>query len=524
MSATDWTNGYNAAVDYNYEFQYFLNPDRMILTCLMQGFKPSASILSGNSKDNRKLVYCELGCGQGLTLNFMAARDPGGRYYGLDYSPNQIANARAFADAAGIANVKFFEESFEDLSSLDIPDCDVIVLHGIWTWVSKEMQDHILAFMRRKLKPGGICYVSYNCMTGRNDFPLRELLRVAERTSTLVGQEKRIVEAVEFALKFAESGAGYFQQHAIAKVRLEGLLEYKAPYLLHEYLNASWSPTFFHDVSASMAQAKLTFAGEVDPMSNRIDFVLPPEAIAFLDRFSSVDDTEFLKDMWHGNAFRKDIYVKGNRRITLEEFEQIAAPLRFARVRKTEELTLEVRTPRGNFNMSPKLFTPVHEVLRQRAITGAELTDLARQQGKNIVDFLQILLASGQIALCLDEGAVEDVSKSFSKFDNAVWACVDRGEQLYIATLPGLGSGVDLGMINYLMWRATQIGQKDRAGWVFSYLKKMNRPIRLKDETITEDDQIRAYLIEHEIEYDCGTGSLVNAGLDTDNKISERNA
>jgi SAM-dependent methyltransferase len=514
MSIGDWTKGYNAAVDYTYEFQNFLIPDRLILACMMQGFKPSASILSGGREDERKLVYCELGCGQGLTLNLMAARDPGGRYFGLDYSPNQIANARAFAEAGDIANVTFLEESFEDLSKLDIPDCDVIVMHGIWTWVSKEMQDHILSFMRRKLKPGGICYVSYNCMVGRNDFPLRELLRVAERTSSVVGEEKRVEDAVEFAIKVAEGGAGYFQGHPIAKTHLDGLLEYKTPYIMHEYLNANWSPTFFHDVSASMAQAKLTFAGQVDHIRNRIDFVLPPEAMAFRDRLSSVEDTEFLKDMWHGNTFRKDIYVKGTRRITLAEFEQIVAPLRFARVKKAEELTLEVPTLRGKFNMSSLLFTPIHERLKKGIITGAELTDLARQHGQNIVEVLQLLFIAGQIALCVDEDAVERVSESCSKFDNAIWASVERGEELFIASLPGLGSGVNLGLINYLMWRATQTGQKDRAGWVFSFVKKMKRALHLKDETITEHDQIRAYLIEHEIEYDYATGSLVNAGMD----------
>jgi SAM-dependent methyltransferase len=513
MSASDWTKGYNATVDYAFEFQRFLIPDRLILSCLMQGLKPSASVLSGGRDDNRKLVYCELGCGQGLTINLMAARDPGGRYYGLDYSPNQVAYARDFAKAGGITNAAFLEESFEDLSTLDIPDCDVIVMHGIWSWVSKEMQDHILTFMRRKLKPGGICYVSYNCMAGRNDFPLRELLRVAERTSSATGEKKRVEDAIEFATNFAEGGAGYFERHAIAKKHLKELPEYPASYTMHEYLNANWSPAFFHDVSASMAQAKLTYAGQVDHVWNRDDLILPPEANVFRERLSSVEDTEFLKDMWHGNTFRKDIYIKGSRRVTLPEFEQIAAPLRFAPVKKPHELTFEMNTPRGKFDMSAQLFEPVLERLKKGIVTGAELTEIATRQGSNIVNVLQLMLISGQMALCVDEDAVERVSKSCGNFDEAVWAGVERGDEVYIASLPGLGSGVTLGFISYLMWRATQTGQKDRAAWVFSIIKKLNRPIRLKDAVITEDDKIREFLSEQEIEYDLGTGSLVNVGM-----------
>jgi len=59
----------------------------------------------------------------------------------------------------------------------DLPDFDFITLHGIYSWISPENRRTIVEFMRRKLKPGGIVYISYNCMPGwAGMMPLRRLL------------------------------------------------------------------------------------------------------------------------------------------------------------------------------------------------------------------------------------------------------------------------------------------------------------------------------------------------------------
>ena len=96
MSArlSDWTHGYRTDLEYTFGVYTFLNPDLLLLSAVMRGVKPSTSILSGGAEDTRGLVYCDLGCGQGMTTNLMAARDPGGKYFGIDYNEAMIANAR----------------------------------------------------------------------------------------------------------------------------------------------------------------------------------------------------------------------------------------------------------------------------------------------------------------------------------------------------------------------------------------------------------------------------------------------
>jgi tRNA G46 methylase TrmB len=79
-----WTKGYRTDQEYAFGLFPILYPDLLLLCAVLQGARPSAAILSGGRTDKRGLVYYELGCGQGLTLNLMAARDPGGSYFGID--------------------------------------------------------------------------------------------------------------------------------------------------------------------------------------------------------------------------------------------------------------------------------------------------------------------------------------------------------------------------------------------------------------------------------------------------------
>jgi len=43
-----------------------------------------------------------------------------------------------------------------------LPDFDYIGLHGIWSWISDENRQVIVDFIRKKLKVGGVLYISYN--------------------------------------------------------------------------------------------------------------------------------------------------------------------------------------------------------------------------------------------------------------------------------------------------------------------------------------------------------------------------
>ena len=91
----------------------------------------------------------------------------------------------------------------EFCSRTDLPDFDFIGLHGIWSWVSNENRHILVDFIRRKLKVGGVLYISYNCFPGWSpSYPLRQMFALHDRFAS---KPHGAVQRVDAALKFSEA-------------------------------------------------------------------------------------------------------------------------------------------------------------------------------------------------------------------------------------------------------------------------------------------------------------------------------
>ena len=76
--------------------------------------------------------------------------------------PVPIAAARHLVQRSGLDNVEFQQADFAAWAERsELPLCDFIVLHGVFSWISPASQQAVLKIIERSLKPGGICYVGY---------------------------------------------------------------------------------------------------------------------------------------------------------------------------------------------------------------------------------------------------------------------------------------------------------------------------------------------------------------------------
>jgi len=154
----EWSSGYVADVGYTYGYYQELNPLRTALLSLHAGIAPSEITTA-----------CELGFGQGLSLNIHAAASDVD-WSGTDFNPSHAAFARKLAELSG-SGARLFDDAFADFARRDdIPDFDYIALHGIWSWISDENRAVIVDFVKRKLKVGGILYISYNTIARMGRF------------------------------------------------------------------------------------------------------------------------------------------------------------------------------------------------------------------------------------------------------------------------------------------------------------------------------------------------------------------
>jgi SAM-dependent methyltransferase len=98
-------------------------------------------------------VVLDLGSGGGIDVLLSARRvGSSGRAYGVDFTPEMLALARANAAAAGVDNVEFLEGRIEDVP---LPDgsIDVVISNCVVNLSSDKPA--VFAEMHRLLRPGG---------------------------------------------------------------------------------------------------------------------------------------------------------------------------------------------------------------------------------------------------------------------------------------------------------------------------------------------------------------------------------
>lgn len=194
---------------------------------------------------------------------------------------------------------------------------DCIVMHGVYSWVSPALRQAIVRFIERRLKPGGVVYVSYNTLPGWAPLlPLRELFhlhasRVADPGSGAAG---RLQGALDFIGRLAACEGGYVQSHPAVAERLRHAQVEGPNYALHEYVGPDSHPLYFHQVAAEFEAAGLSFAAPA-LLAEQVDAACVPEELAAL--LQSTPDPvlrETLRDYGLNRAFRRDLFVRGGRR------------------------------------------------------------------------------------------------------------------------------------------------------------------------------------------------------------------
>lgn len=222
---SDWTAGYVADIGYTFGYYTELNPLRVKLGFLNMGLAfPEMG------------AACELGFGQGLSANIHAAASVT-QWCGTDFNPSQAGFAQELASVSG-SGAKLYDDAFADFAArTDLPDFDYIGIHGIWSWISDENRRIMVEFIRRKLKVGGVLYISYNTLPGWGAFaPMRHLMT---EHAEIIGAEghgivSRINGALEFSEKLLATNPAFVRANPQVAERVKKLKEQNRHYLAHE--------------------------------------------------------------------------------------------------------------------------------------------------------------------------------------------------------------------------------------------------------------------------------------------------
>ncbi len=459
---SDWTSGYVADIGYTHGFYQELTPARLELCALISGHQaPDAS---------KPLTYCELGCGQGFSMNVLAAANPQVQFHATDFNPSQIAGAQALAADAGLSNVTFYDHSFAEFTNAPgVPaKFDVIALHGIYSWISAENQAHIVDFIARRLRVGGLVYISYNALPGwAAAMPLRRLF--VDNAATQTGPiEPRVDAALEFVEALKTAGAAYFGASPGVVKRFDSIKTQARSYLAHEYFNRDWTPFYFADVAADLSVARLGYVGSTALLEQMDAINLTEDQQAFLKGIGDRAQRETVRDFMFNRQFRKDIFARGPVMLGASEWKERWMATRFALTVAREDVGMTVKGLRGDADLQEDVYIPVLDRLVEGPMTCREMaedTKISQLGWTRLKEALTVLVGAGHVQPCLPAQDEGKRAKSAKAFNQVVLKKARDGADLQFLASPVLGSGVVVGRFQQLFLLALAAGKKHPEEW-----------------------------------------------------------
>lgn len=312
-------------------------PERLALVSLLHG-GPRVPLASPR--------MLELGCGDGSNLLALAWWRPHASFVGIDASATHVALARERAAALGLDNLHFEHADVRALPPQRTPGFDVIVAHGVLSWIPDDARDALLSLHHGWSTEAGLLYVDYNTQPGWSVRGLvRELvLAQTDGTGTLAQrtEDARTVAATLAAT--LEGGEHPWSKLLAGELRL--VAEGEPSYVAHEYLapyNRSYWRSEFKALAAAHGLAIVADA-DFDRASGRDDARLDAWLTAEGLHGRAVVDTS---DLLRYRQLHAPILARASWTRTAPTLAELGEVRMAACLRRDDEVATRFHHPRG---------------------------------------------------------------------------------------------------------------------------------------------------------------------------------
>ncbi|MCS0597289.1 methyltransferase regulatory domain-containing protein [Massilia agri] len=447
-------------VEYTYGYYTELNPLRTRLALLNAGYAyPEVH------------TACELGFGQGLSVNIHGAAS-NAEWFGTDFNPTQANFAKDLSGSPERA-ARLFDESFDAFCSrVDLPDFDFIGLHGIWSWVSDANRAVIADFIKRKLKVGGVLYISYNTQPGWAALaPMRDLLTgfCDALAASGLHTAQRIGASLDFAEKVLDSGALYGKANPTVAVQLKRLRSQPTNYLAHEYFNRDWVPMAFSRMGDWMESLKLQFAGSAHYLDQINGINLSADQARLLEEIPDWRFRESVKDFMVNQRFRRDYWIKGGRRLSPFERTDRLRVQRVILVTPPDQVKLQANGPLGSATLKEEIYCPILDVLTdhqphslsdiEKAVAGKGL------QLAHVVEAIMVLAGNGNIYSVQDDEVIRKAKPATDAFNARLYEKARYSADIAYLASPVTGGALSANRFEQLALLARRSGMKQPSEW-----------------------------------------------------------
>lgn len=485
MPTYGWSGGYPVDIGYIYEYYPEIDPRRVNLSLLRAGFE---------APEIR--TACELGFGQGVSV-VVHGTAGAARWWGNDFMPSQVAGAMALADAGG-APITLTEDTFAELAARDdLPMFDYVALHGVWSWVSQANRASIVEFLRRRLVPGGVVYVSYNVRAGwASHATLRTLLKQYVDRQTPVGMP--VPGRIDAGFDFVARVLAGRPQDAADSPMTTGIEKFRSQngrYLAHEFLNDDWSAFDFTDVVRDLAEAKLTYAVSANLLDTIPTIGLRPHQAAILDAIGDPILTEAARDVMVDQMFRRDVFLRGPRRLSPARRAERIRDLRLILVRPFAKVFGKIASARGSGLLQKDFYLGLIEgladLMPHRLGDLFDRTAAAGTTLEQTFEAICVLVVMGDVALVQSDSEIATARPRTAALNADLLDGARGGSEINTLASPVTGGGIESDPIERLFLEACLRGEaapRTCAEWALARLAGLDRA-HVHEHVVTAEDE-----------------------------------
>ena len=298
------------------------------------------------NEDDSGIRVLDLGCASGLHIREQALVYPGAHFQGVDFSHAEISVGQEQVEKQGLRNCELIQHDLRTWSVGDAP-YDVILCHGVFSWVPDDVKTAIFQHCAAGLKPNGIAAIAYVTYPGwKQREAFRELLQFQLRGESDPDQR---IQRSALLLRLLQSvfSANSESPQALSLLALiESMQNSPKNAFLHDELGGVHDPCYFAQFVEWAREMGLDYVAESELHTMAMDG-MPAEAHQALGRLSpNFIETQQILDFAVNRSGRTSILCRpgalGDRSLVQERIRDLELTTDFIAPARGDEAEGEV--------------------------------------------------------------------------------------------------------------------------------------------------------------------------------------
>ncbi|MFK5970814.1 MAG: class I SAM-dependent methyltransferase [Candidatus Marithrix sp.] len=355
----------------------YTQPDRLATLATLFGMTPPP------------LTTCnvlELGCCDGSNIIPTAYALPKANIVGIDSSEADIKTGQTTVEALKLANIDLKHINILDIDA-DFGQFDYIIAHGIFSWVSPEVQAKIFSICEHNLTSNGIAYISFNTKPGWNvnntiSDMMQYLSAPIDDPAVKINQHKALLK---FLLDSTKETEDHYESFIGEEVN--NLVQLPETFVCKELVEEKNEALYFHQFIQQAKTHNLKYLGDAFLHTMLTDSFSAPQKQALQMFNSDLIVQEQMMDILSNRQFRHTILCHKDIQLSRNLSAELLADLYItSSMQPATDSYEKFENSRGTIS-TPKLI--VQAALRHlgnewpRAVAFSELLEQARKDTKS---------------------------------------------------------------------------------------------------------------------------------------------